>query len=164
MRPITESLITDLIAQASQSERGRMPYRFHEHHEPVQRMINALMPGTYVTPHHHQNPNKVELISILRGKAACIHFSDSGEVQAIYVLEPDGPVRGVDIRAGVYHTFVALTPCAVLEIIQGPYEAATHKQFAAWAPLEGTLEAPAYLSKLEALVQTAIEQGTANQG
>jgi len=162
MRPITESLITNLIAQAEQSERGRMPYRFHEHHEPVQRMLNALMPGTYVTPHKHQNPDKVELISILRGQAACVRFSRDGEVEAVFVLEADGPVRGVDIRPGVYHTFVALTPCAVLEIIQGPYEAATHKQFASWAPLEGTPEAPAYLRQLETLIQTAIETGAAN--
>lgn len=164
MRPITEALITDLIIQAEQSERGRMPYCFHEHHEPVQRMLNALLPGTYVTPHKHQNPDKVELINILRGRAACIHFTQDGDVEAIFVLETNGPVRGVDIRPGVYHTFVALTPCAVLEIIQGPYEAATHKQFAAWAPLEGSPDALTYLKKLESIINAAVETGTANQG
>ncbi|MCB9454526.1 MAG: WbuC family cupin fold metalloprotein [Anaerolineaceae bacterium] len=164
MRPITEALITDLITQAEQSERGRMPYRFHDHHEPVQRMLNALMPGTYVTPHKHQNPDKVELISILRGQAACIHFTQDGDIEAIFVLETNGPVRGVDIRPGVYHTFVALTPCAVLEIIQGPYEAATHKQFASWAPLEGTPEALSYLGKLESRIKAAIKTGAVKQG
>jgi hypothetical protein len=37
----------------------------------------------------------------------------------------------------------------VLEIIQGPYHPDTHKQFAPWAPHEGTPEAAAYLRGLE---------------
>lgn len=153
MRTITQALIHDLIRQAGQSERKRVPYRFHEHHEPVQRMINALMPGTYITPHKHENPDKVELIAILLGRAAIVHFDDQGEVIEIFLLEEDGLVRGVDIPPRVYHNFVALTPCAVLEIIQGPYHPDTHKQFAPWAPPEGSPDAPAYLAKLEAAIR-----------
>ena len=48
MRPITDELIQGMIQQAAASPRGRVPYNFHEPHEPVQRMINALIPGTYV--------------------------------------------------------------------------------------------------------------------
>jgi cupin fold WbuC family metalloprotein len=151
MRPITEQLLQDLIHRAQLSERKRVPYNLHEYHEPVQRMVNALIPGTYVTPHKHQNPDKVELIAVLTGKVACFRFSDIGEVQDIYILEANGPVRAVDIRPGVYHTFIALEPSAVLEIVQGPYQQDTHKQFAAWAPLEGTPETGAYLARLEAL-------------
>jgi cupin fold WbuC family metalloprotein len=146
-------MIQDLIEQAKQSPRGRVPYNFHEHHEPVQRMINALTPGTYVTPHKHENPDKVELISILSGKAALLHYSDTGDVLDIFLLDENGPVRGVDIPPRTYHNFVALTPCAVLEIIQGPYHAETHKQFASWAPREGSPECAAYLQNLEALIR-----------
>jgi hypothetical protein len=63
----------------------------------------------------------------------------------------------VDIRPGVYHTMIALTPSAVLEIIQGPYQADTHKQFAAWAPREGTPETRDYLARLEAIAAQAIK-------
>lgn len=153
MRAITNDLIQDLIAQAGESPRKRQPYNFHTYDEPVQRMINALAPGTYVTPHKHENPDKVELIFIVSGRAALLHFSDSGEVQEIYLLDENGPVRGVDIPPRTYHNFVALTPCAVLEIIQGPYHPDTHKQFAAWAPREGSPEAAAYLQNLESLIR-----------
>ncbi|MBL8161088.1 MAG: WbuC family cupin fold metalloprotein [Anaerolineae bacterium] len=152
MRLITQDLLDDLMAQAARSERGRVPYRFHEHHEPVQRMLNAIVPGSYITPHKHVNPDKVELISILAGQAAVLEFSESGAVEQIYILRPDGALRGVDIAPGIVHNFVAITPCVVLEIIQGPYQAETHKKFMPWAPTEGTPEAAAYLTQLEALV------------
>lgn len=153
MRPITNELIASLIAQAEQSPRRRVPYNFHQYHEPVQRMINAIAPGSYITPHKHENPDKVEMIAILAGQAACIRYSEAGDVAAIFVLDVNGPVRGVDIPARVYHNFVALTPCAVLEIIQGPYHPDTHKRFAPWAPSENTPEASNYLRRLEALVR-----------
>lgn len=153
MRPITHQLIDDLIAQAATSPRKRVPYNFHEHDEPVQRMINAIVPGSYVTPHQHGNPPKVELIAVLKGQAAMLHYTPDGAVEAIYIMgEGADSVYGVDIPPGVFHNFVALTPCAVLEIIKGPYEAATHKQFAPWAPAEGSPEAAAYLANLEALI------------
>jgi cupin fold WbuC family metalloprotein len=153
MRTITDELIQGLIEQAAQSPRKRAPYNFHSYDEPVQRMINALHPGTYVTPHKHENPDKVELIAMLAGKAALLHFSDSGDVQDIFIMDAAGPVRGVDIPARTYHNFVAITPCAVLEIIQGPYQAETHKKFAPWSPLEGTPETAAYLAHLEQLIR-----------
>lgn len=156
MRTITNELIQGLIEQAGQSPRKRAPYNFHTYDEPVQRMINALHPGTYVTPHKHENPDKVELIAMLAGKAALVHYSETGDVQDIFIMDADGPVRGVDIPARTYHNFVALTPCAVLEIIQGPYHAETHKKFAPWAPLEGTPETAAYLERLEALIREKV--------
>jgi cupin fold WbuC family metalloprotein len=154
MRLITRELINQLIEQAGQSERKRVPYRFHEHTDPVQRMINAIVPGSYITPHKHENPDKVEMIAILAGKAAVVHFSDTGQVQDVFVLDENGPIRGVDIPPRLYHNFVALTPCAVLEIIQGPYQAETHKKFASWAPHEGAAGCPAYLERLEALIES----------
>lgn len=153
MRLITQELIDTLLAQAAQAPRKRVPYNFHEAHEPVQRMINAIVPGSYVTPHKHENPDKVELIAPLVGRAALIHYTDTGAIQDIFILDAAGPVRGIDIPPRTYHNFLALTPCAVLEIIQGPYHPDTHKQFATWAPHEDTPEAAAYLADLEQRVQ-----------
>jgi cupin fold WbuC family metalloprotein len=154
LRTITTALLDDLIAQAAAHPRRRVPYRFHEHEEPVQRMINAIQPGSYITPHRHAQPPKVELIAILRGQAAVVEFAPEGEIAAVHVLDANGPTRGVDIPPGVIHNFVALTPCAVLEIIQGPYHPDTHKQFADWAPAEGSPAAAAYLKQLEARVRS----------
>ncbi len=148
MRVIDQQLLQDLLQKAAASERGRVVWRLHEHHEPVQRMVNAILPGSYVTPHKHEDPDKVELVSALVGRIACLEFDAAGGVADIVVLDAQGPVAAVDIPPRTYHAMVALTPCAMLEIIQGPYDAATHKKFAPWAPLEGCPESAAYLQQL----------------
>lgn len=137
MRAIDHSLIRDLVLQAGASPRKRAIHRFHEHSEPVQRMLNAVRDDSYVHPHRHINPDKVELFVALSGRLLALTFDDHGSVLQHHVLDPQGPVMGCEIPPRTYHAVLALDPVAVaLEIIQGPYDAATHKQFAAWAPTE----------------------------
>jgi cupin fold WbuC family metalloprotein len=153
MRLITQQLLDDLLAKAAADPRKRVQFNFHEHEDPVQRMLNAITPGSYVTPHKHENPDKVELIAPLVGKAAMFQYDDAGQITEMHIMSPDDAVRGVDIPPRTYHNFVALTPCVVLEIIQGPYRAETHKKFAPFAPLEGSPECAAYLARLEAYIR-----------
>ena len=153
MRTITETMIDDLIKAAYESPRKRTIYRLHEHEEPVQRMINAVIPGTYVTPHQHGNPPKVELISILKGRVAVLEFTENGSISKVHFLEENGPTKIIDIAPGEYHSMVALEPSAVLEIVQGPFNPETHKQFAEWAPLEGQPNTKAYLHQLEEKIE-----------
>jgi cupin fold WbuC family metalloprotein len=153
MRTLTQAFLLDMLEKARISERGRVNYNFHEAHEVVQRMVNAMTPGSYVTPHKHENPDKVEVICPLIGKLAAFRFDEQGVVLDAFVLDAEGDVRAVDIPPRTYHTFFALTPAAVLEIIQGPYDPATHKKFASWAPFEGTDGAQAYMESLLARVR-----------
>jgi len=60
-----------------------------------------------------------------------------------------GGVVGVDVAPGVWHTTTALTDTAIcFEVKPGPYDAATDKEFAPWAPREGDPAAAAYLAGL----------------
>jgi len=152
LRPLTDAFLHELLEQARQSPRGRINYNLHALDEPVQRMINVVMPGSYITPHKHENPDKVELICPLIGRIAMFQFDTEGVVTGLHVVDANGPTRLVDIPPRTYHTFFALTPTAVLEIIQGPYDARTHKKFAPWAPLEGDEGALTYMARLLALV------------
>lgn len=149
MRPITDSIIQDTIKKATVSPRGRAHYLLHLHSDPVQRMVNAIIPGSYVPPHCHKNPAKIELFAILVGQVACIHFTPGGKIQHVFLLDDQGPIRVVDIRPGIYHSFIALKPSAMLEIIQGPYQKETHKNWPSWAPQEDTPQAAKYLTNLE---------------
>ena len=153
MRLITQELLADLLTKAAADPRLRVQYRFHEHEDPVQRMLNAIAPGSYVTPHKHEDPDKVELIAPLVGKAAMFQYDDAGEITEMHIMSPDSTVLGVDIPPRTYHNFVAITPCVVLEIIQGPYRAETHKKFAPFAPLEGSAECAGYLARLETYIR-----------
>lgn len=153
LRTLTIHDIHNLIGIARESPRKRKIFRLHEHYEPVQRMVNALIPGTYIMPHKHETPDKVELFSILVGRCAVLRFADNGSIKEVIVLDEKGTNRIVDIAPRTYHSLIPLEPCAVLEIIQGPYDALTHKQMAPWAPAEGTPHADDYRMYLESLVQ-----------
>lgn len=148
MRTLSQTFLEELLDQARMSERGRVNYNLHQAHETVQRMINAMLPGSYVTPHKHENPDKVELISPLIGRVAAFQFDDAGNVVQAFAMDAASGARVVDIPPRTYHCFFALTPAAILEIIQGPYDPATHKKFAPWAPFEGTAGCQEYMADL----------------
>ena len=152
LRSISLVEIEEMIYQARKLSRKHIIMRLHEYHEPVQRTVHAMIPGTYITPHKHENPDKVELFCILKGRIAVLEFSGRGEIQNIVTLEDRGAVRIIDIPPRTYHTVIPLEPCAVLEIIQGPYDPENHLIPATWAPLEDTPKAPDYLMYLTSIV------------
>ena len=135
MKLIDDAQIARTADAAAASPRRRMNHDFHEAHEVVQRMLNALRDDSYVRPHRHADPDKVELFMALQGRFLVLTFDDRGGVTGHAVLDPAGPVRGAEIPPRTWHALLALDPVAVaLEIIQGPYDPATHKTFAAWSP------------------------------
>jgi cupin fold WbuC family metalloprotein len=135
--PFDEGLLDAVVQAAASSPRRRSIVRFHEHDEHLQRMLNAIEPESYTRPHRHADPSKPEAFVALRGSVLVVRFSDDGAPLEGVVISSDGPVRGVEIPAGAWHSLVALRRGTVLfEVIQGPYDEATHKQFAPWAPPE----------------------------
>jgi cupin fold WbuC family metalloprotein len=150
-----DSALLDRVAEmARKSPRGRIIMPFHKRDdEGLQRMLNALQPYSYVTPHRHIDPPKAESVVALRGSVGFVTFSDSGEPQECDVLAVGTPLVGIDVEAGLYHTFFALKPdTVVFEAKPGPYYALSDKAFAPWAPREGGEGAREYLERLMALV------------
>lgn len=132
---IEDALIAQVASAAEGSPRRRMNHDFHQAPEVVQRMLNALRDDSYVRPHRHADPDKVEVFMALQGRFLVLTFDDAGAVTGHAVLDPAGPVRGAEIPPRTWHALLALDPVAVaFEVIQGPYDPATHKRFAAWSP------------------------------
>ena len=126
-------------AHAAIGEQGRAMICFHEPEDAVQRMVNALSPTTYIRPHHHTGTGRMEVCIALTGAAEVLIFDDAGELLERRTIRPGSALVGVEIPPGVIHTLIALQPhTTIYEIHQGPYDAATHKQPAPWAPSEGT--------------------------
>jgi cupin fold WbuC family metalloprotein len=124
--------------------------------EAVHRMLNAVQPGSYVRPHRHLDPPKAEACIVLRGAAAFLAFDDEGRLRECLRLEAGGDRVGIDLMPGVYHTVAALAPDTVIyEVKTGPYNEATDKVFAPWAPEEGTPAAATYLEGLLADTRSA---------
>ena len=141
-----------LWAAAAAQPRRRLNHNLHPQlADPVQRLLNALAPGTYIRPHRH-GPGAWELFALLAGAAAVLIFDDEGRVLARSDLAP-GDV--VEIAPRTWHSLVALAPeTVVLEVKPGPYRAGEDKDFAVWAPPEGASAAPALVAWMERATPT----------
>lgn len=150
---LTDALFAEIASRAASSPRQRMNHNFHDGPtDNPHRMLNALLRGTYVRPHRHVTPPKSEAFLPLTGRVGIVCFSDGGDVTATHELSADGPVRGIDLPAGIWHTVMALSDVSVCyEVKPGPWEPASDKDFAPWAPEEGDPSAAAYLRSMEAL-------------
>ncbi len=150
LRPIDWVLLDTATAAARRSPRRRHTLRFHELPELLQRMVNAVEPESYAPPHQHRDPDKAEVFVCLRGRAVVVRFDAAGEIVEATTVAAGGPVLGVEIPPQAWHTLLALEPGTVLfEVKEGPYDAATDKRFAPWAPPESDpVMARAYLAEL----------------
>ena len=86
-------------------------------------------------------------------RLAVTAFDDQGGVKTAHRLVAGDPAGClIDIEQGLWHTFIPLADdTVILEVKRGPYNAATDKQFAPWAPEEAAPEAAEYLRSLVAL-------------
>jgi cupin fold WbuC family metalloprotein len=136
MKIIDEQLLNQTTEKAKLSPRLRMNHNFHERlDDPVNRLINAMEPGTYLRPHRHLNPDKEEAFLILRGKAVVFIFDDRGEITQQILLDPKSGVYGADIEADLWHGLLVLETGTVLyEIKNGPYVPVSPENFAPWSP------------------------------
>lgn len=140
-----------LSAKAQGVARARANLNLHPQlDDPVQRFLNAIEPGSYVRPHRHAEPQaKWELFVVLSGAVAVLVLDDAGVVQERVVLDAAGDCRAVEIPAGAWHTLAALVAGTVLfECKQGPYQPASDKDFAPWAPREGEAGAAALAARI----------------
>jgi cupin fold WbuC family metalloprotein len=119
------------------------------HRDTLHRMLNACQPGTYIQPHRHLSQPKAESIVVRHGAIGFVLFDEGGRITGEHLLRAGTEHFGIDLHPGVYHTFVVLEPDTVLfEVKPGPYQEATDKAFATWAPIEGAVEARQFLGTL----------------
>jgi cupin fold WbuC family metalloprotein len=150
---IDEDLFDQVALRAQSVSRRRMNHNFHAGAEDnPHRFLNVLLRGTYIRPHRHLDPPKSEAFLVLEGQAEVIVFNEEGAVTARYLLGAvvnGGKRWGVDLAPGVWHTVVALTERVICyEVKPGPWEPASDKEFATWAPTESDPAAPRYLETL----------------
>ena len=155
---IDSALIEETVRRAQQSPRRRINHNFHRTAaENPHRFLNVILRGSYVAPHRHLAPPKCETFLVIEGSVALFCFDDQGSVTERYLL---GAVHdaapgwrygglGLDLAPGVWHSVAAVSGHAVcFEVKPGPWDPATDKEFAPWAPIEGEPAAEGYLQQL----------------
>ena len=157
---VDAALVAQKARDAAVNPRKREIHRFHAADaETLHRMVNAMQPGTYVRPHRHLTPPKAEAFMVLSGRVGFIAFDEAGHFgrEDCVVLDRDQGALVVDVVAGVWHTIVALAPDTVaFEVKPGPYSPLSDKDFASWAPAEGTPESLAYMAATEDRLRTLL--------
>ena len=160
MIKITDKLLNTVSNEAKVSDRKRCNYRFHNSNsDNIQRFLNAGEPGTYVRPHKHENPDRVEIFLILKGRFLVNEFNDKGEIIDHIILDSEEGKKGVEIPPKTWHSFIVLKEGSVLyEIKEGPFIKETDKIFAEWAPEEGTKEAQEFNEKILSNLKTYLHK------
>lgn len=163
IRRLGPAFLDDLVDRAATSPRLRQHANLHaSYSEPCQRLFNAVGVDSYIRPHRHQIDPKTETLLAVRGRLTLVLFNEQGGVmQALeFGAGPHQPACdvGVELSPGVWHTVLAEEPGSVLfEVKAGPFEPVLAKEWAPWAPEEGSVEVPAYMAQLRRAVRNMKE-------
>lgn len=124
---LTTKILDETSAKAKASPRLRMNWNLHESFEDsVQRMFNALEPGTEVPIARH--PDSAESLIILRGRLRILIFNEQKEIIEDFVIDPRTENIGYHIPKGVWHQVQSLEEGTILfETREGPYAPVANK-------------------------------------
>jgi cupin fold WbuC family metalloprotein len=150
---LNPELERESFAKAHASPRKRHPVLLHAPGAYFNEVYNFIGRESYMQPHLHPGPEKIETIQVLSGRAAVIYFDDQGRITKSTLLESSATDR-IEVPAFTWHTYVMLTEEVITyETMNGIYDPATWKTFAPWAPEENTSTAAGYLVMLRDLLR-----------
>lgn len=121
---INNDFINTLLTQAKESSRLRQHYDLRNSTaDTSQRMLNALLPGTEVPVHRHEET--AETVVCLMGKLEEIFYEEVGDGTFREIsrqqLSPYEGLYGMQIPAGVWHTVHVIELSVILEAKDGAY-------------------------------------------
>lgn len=123
MKIIDNELLDKLTLEAERNERLRKNYNLHSSlNEPVQRLLNALEPGTELPIHRHRHTD--ETYMVLKGSLKVHIYNDDKVLVKTILLDSSVGKYGVSIPAAQWHTVEVLEKGTVIfEVKEGPYSA-----------------------------------------
>lgn len=121
MMYIDQEFLENLTEKACENQRLRINYNLHESLEaPVQRLFNAMEPGTVLPIHRHVDTAETYLV--VRGALKVLVYAADGTLTEERELNPDKGNYGAHVPAGQWHTVEILEKGTVIfEVKQGPY-------------------------------------------
>ena len=153
MKNIDNKILTELCDKARSSPRRRAHLNLHpELDDPVQRLVVAVEPDSYIQPHRHTESGKWELLIVIKGCFQVLIFDHTGTILDKQTLSStDQLSRIIEIPESTWHCITALEPGSIFfETKPGPYTVLTDKDFASWAPGEQANGVDKFLSWLKA--------------
>lgn len=119
MKIFDDSFFSALLAQAAESPRLRQNHNLHDSFDdPVQRMFNALQPGTVIPIHRRP---VAETYAVLSGRADLVTYDGNGQETARVAMGPAAGVTVCQTDPGSWHSMEVIEPTILLEVKPGPY-------------------------------------------
>lgn len=122
---IDKGLLEGLLGQALESPRLRMNYDLRTTSaDTSQRMLNALLPGTEVPIHRHEETTETVVCLCGRMEEMIYEEMPDGTFQEVsrHLLCPSEGLYGIQIPAGAWHTICVLEPSVIFEAKDGAYK------------------------------------------
>lgn len=121
---IDQNLIEELWKQAAESPRLRQNFDLRTSNaDTSQRMLNALLPGTEVPIHRHEDTS--ETVVCLCGRLEEMIYEEQPDGTFLEVsralLCPAEGRYGMQIPAGAWHTIRVIEPSVIFEAKDGAY-------------------------------------------
>ncbi|CZV82858.1 WbuC family cupin fold metalloprotein [Enterobacter hormaechei subsp. xiangfangensis] len=131
MRLIDKNQLEALYDQAGQSERLRSHLLLHEsHQDKVQRLLIALVKGSYVDPHYHELPHQWEMFIVMQGQVQVCLYNEDGRIINQFVAGANTAISVVEFSPGDIHSVECLSPRALMmEVKEGPFDPTFAKAF-----------------------------------
>jgi cupin fold WbuC family metalloprotein len=146
---LTPKEIRLLTEKAHEAPRLRFAEILHQPGDELNKVVNSICHSSYMRPHLHPGPEKVEEITVLQGTLCLVFFGDRGEIVQSTTLSETGDCF-IRIPAFTWHTYVIGSQiCITYETMMGRYDPKTWKEMAPWAPEENTEESNKYLAFLK---------------
>ncbi|MHA1064135.1 WbuC family cupin fold metalloprotein [Enterobacter ludwigii] len=131
MRLIDNNQLEALYEQAGQSERLRSHLLLHNsHQDKVQRLLIALVKGSYVDPHYHELPHQWEMFIVMQGQVQVCLYGKDGKVINQFVAGENTGINVVEFSPGDIHSVECMSPRALMmEVKEGPFNPSFAKAF-----------------------------------
>ncbi len=119
---LDKELLDSITQKAKENPRLRMNHNLHDSLDSkVQRLFNALEPGTVLPIHRHQNTDETYIL--IRGKIEVIFYDDDKNIVDRFIMSQEEGNFGVHIPKGTWHTIEIMESGSVIfEVKEGPYQ------------------------------------------
>ena len=118
---IDKVLMDSLTDQAKVNPRLRQNYDLRNSVDDTsQRMLNAVLPGTVVPIHRHQETS--ETVFILKGRVDEVLYDEQGNETERFALKADSDVKGCVVPKGVWHSIEVYEPSVIFEAKDGAFK------------------------------------------
>ncbi len=172
VREFSRKLLDGLLFEAKLLPRRRQHLNVHaSHQESCQRLFNAIGMDSYIRPHRHLKSGRSETLLAVRGVFSVISFLEDGEIQDVSFFGTECHAKesslsvGVEISPHVWHSVLALKDDSVVfEVKEGPFLCSEAKEFAHWAPEEGSESCALYFSRLRQFAENALAHSSISNG